>query len=69
MTAAQLSAELGCEVTPHPVLAGVVEARNPSPGVWLLAGPPGEVRAETRAALLREFLACLGALGPTGDPA
>ncbi len=43
-----LAAELGCEVTPHPLLDGVVEARDPAPGVWLLAGTPGEIRAEMR---------------------
>jgi DNA-binding CsgD family transcriptional regulator len=60
--AAVLAAELGCEVAPHPQLAGVVEARHPAPGLWLLAGTPGEIRAEVRAALLREWLAMLGTL-------
>jgi hypothetical protein len=30
-----LAAELGCEVTPHPELRGIVEARGPAQGVWL----------------------------------
>jgi hypothetical protein len=46
--AARLAAELGCEVTPHPELAGRVEARDPLPGLWLVIGTPDEVRAEVR---------------------
>ncbi len=61
--AARLTDELGCEVEAHPLRPGVVVVRKPAPGVWLLEGPPGEVRAEVRAAMLREFLACLGTLG------
>jgi hypothetical protein len=45
--AARLSAELGCEVTPNPHFAGVFDARDPAPGVWLLTGTPEEIRAET----------------------
>lgn len=48
VTAAELAAELGCEVTPHPLLKGVVEARSPVPGVWVLVGTPGEILAEVR---------------------
>lgn len=48
LAAADLTAELGCDVTLHPVLAGVVEAWSPAPGVWLLVGTPDEVRAEVR---------------------
>ena len=60
--AGRLAAELGCEVTPHPELAGVVEARCPVPGVWLLAGTPDEVRAEVRRHGMRQWLAVLGTL-------
>jgi alkanesulfonate monooxygenase SsuD/methylene tetrahydromethanopterin reductase-like flavin-dependent oxidoreductase (luciferase family) len=45
----RLAGELGCEVTPHPELAGRVDARDPLPGLWLLTGTPDEVRAEVRA--------------------
>ncbi|HXJ26560.1 MAG TPA: hypothetical protein VNH17_12705 [Streptosporangiaceae bacterium] len=48
VTAAELAAELGCEVTPHPLLAGVVEARSPVPGVWVLVGTPEEIRDEVQ---------------------
>lgn len=61
--AAVLAAELGCEVTPHPALAGVVEARDPAPGLWLLAGTPDEVRTEVRRHGMREWLGQLGTLG------
>jgi hypothetical protein len=57
----KLAGELGCEVTVHPELAGVVEARG-LPGVWLLAGSPEKVRAGGRKAQMREWLACLGTL-------
>jgi hypothetical protein len=61
--AVRLAAELGCEVAPHPELAGLVEAPNPAPGIRLLVGTADEIRAEARAALLRQRLACLGTLG------
>jgi hypothetical protein len=61
----RLAAELGCEVTPRPGLPGIVEAREPAEGVWLLAGTPEKVRAAGRAALMREWLACLGTLHGT----
>jgi hypothetical protein len=57
-----LADELGCEVTPHPERPGVVEAREPSPGVYVLVGTPAEVRAAGREAQLREWLAVLGTL-------
>jgi DNA-binding CsgD family transcriptional regulator len=57
-----LAAELGCEVTPHPCFAGLFEARDPAPGVWLLSGTPDEIRAEWRAAWMREWLPRLGEL-------
>jgi hypothetical protein len=46
LEAGALAAELGCEVTPHPLRTGVFEARDPWPGVWLLAGTSQEIRAE-----------------------
>lgn len=46
--AADLAAELGCEVTPHPLRSGIFEALKPAPGVHLLVGTPGEIRAEVR---------------------
>lgn len=58
--AGRLAAELGCEVEPHPVLPGVVEARDPVPGVWLLAGTPDEVRAAARREGLLAWLRVLG---------
>ena len=61
--AAELAAELGCEVTPHPILAGRVEARDPVPGIYVLVGAPGEVRAEARRCGLLAWLGCLGTLG------
>jgi hypothetical protein len=64
--AARLADELGCEVDAHPLRPGVVVARKPTPAVWLLEGPPEEVRTEVRAAMLREFLACLGTLAQAG---
>jgi hypothetical protein len=60
LEADDLGAELGCEVIPHPALAGIVEACCPVPGVWLLAGTPGEVRAEARRVGLLGWLAVLG---------
>lgn len=57
-----LAAELGCEVTPHPERPGVVEARGPSPGVYVLVGTPAEVRAAGREGQLRQWLAVLGTL-------
>ena len=60
--AVSLAAELGCEVAPHPELPGVVEARSPLPGIWLLAGTADEVRAEVRACGMREWLGMLGTL-------
>jgi hypothetical protein len=61
-----LAAELCCEVTPHPKLSGIVEARRSAEGVWLLAGTSAKVRAAARAAQMREWLACLGTLGARG---
>lgn len=58
-----LAAELGCEVTPHPGWSGVVDARDPAPGLWLLTGTPDEVRAEVRRCELREWIAVLGTQG------
>jgi hypothetical protein len=58
-----LAAELGCEVTPHPGWSGVVEARDPAPGLWLLTGTPDEVRAEARRCGLLQWLAVLGTQG------
>jgi hypothetical protein len=67
--AGQLAAELGCEVIPHPVLPGVIEAHRPAPGVFVIAGTPESVRAQAhadqrvvRAAKLREWLPFLGTL-------
>lgn len=56
----RLAAELGCEVTPHPRFAGIFEARDPAPGVWLLTGSQDEIRSEWRAAWLRVWLVRLG---------
>ena len=74
-----LAAELGCEVTAHPRFAGVFEARNPAPGIWLLTGTPDEIRAEVartakaartaavaRRAGLLEWLTVAGAQPRTG---
>lgn len=66
LEAHRLAAELGCEVTPHPELPGIVEARGPAEGIWLLAGTPVKVRAAARAAQMREWLACLGTLDSAG---
>jgi hypothetical protein len=60
----RLTADLGCEVTPHPRFTGIFDARDPAPGVWLLSGTPEELRAEWRTAWLREWLKHLGALKP-----
>lgn len=65
LEADRLAAELGCEVTAHPELSGIVEARGPAEGVWLLAGTPAKVRAAARAAKMREWLTCLGTLHRT----
>lgn len=46
--AAELAAELRCEVSRHPLLDGVVEARDPVPGVWVLVGTPEEILAEVQ---------------------
>jgi hypothetical protein len=62
LEADRLAAELGCEVTLDPRFVGVFEARDPAPGVWLLSGTPDEIRAEWRAAWMREWLPCLGTL-------
>lgn len=59
----RLAAELGCEVTPHPELAGRVEAWNALPGLRLVSGIPAEVRAEVRRCGLREWLSVLGSQG------
>jgi DNA-binding CsgD family transcriptional regulator len=64
LEARMLRDELGCEVTPHPRFIGIFDAREPAPGVWLLTGTPDELRAEWRAAWLRESLKHLGTLKP-----
>lgn len=58
-----LGRELGCEVTPHPELAGRVEAWDPLPGLRLVIGTPGEVRDGVREHGLREWLSVLGKQG------
>jgi hypothetical protein len=63
LAATRLSAELGCDVTPNPDFAGTFDAREPALGVWLLTGTLDELRAEWRAAWLREWLALLGTQG------
>jgi DNA-binding transcriptional regulator YhcF (GntR family) len=76
-----LAADLGCEVTAHPRFAGVFEARDPAPGVWLLTGRPEEIRAEVarvgeaararavaRRAGLLEWLTVSGTQGPRTGP-
>ena len=65
LEADRLAAELGCEVSPHPGLRGIVEARNPAENVWILAGTPDSVRAGARAAQLRQWLGQLGSLHRT----
>jgi DNA-binding CsgD family transcriptional regulator len=60
----RLAAELGCEVIPNPRFTGIFDARDAAPGVWLLSGTAEELRAEWRAAWLREWLKCLGTLKP-----
>lgn len=64
LEADHLAAELGCEVTPHPRFAGLFEARDPTPSVWLLSGTADEIRQEWRATLMREWLPYLGKLAP-----
>ncbi|HEY0935869.1 MAG TPA: hypothetical protein VGD91_19285 [Trebonia sp.] len=59
----RLAAELGCEVTAHPRLAGRVEAWDPLPGLRLVTGTPEDVRAEVRRDGLRGWLAVLGRQG------
>jgi hypothetical protein len=69
----RLSAEIGCEVSPHPMLKATFEARDPLPGVWLLAGTPDEIRAEVRrvrAEVRRGWmLVWLSSLGSLSRPA
>jgi hypothetical protein len=59
--AAMLSSHLDCQVTPYPGRPGIVEARG-LPGVYSLVGPPEEVAAEGRKALLGTWLPYLGTL-------
>jgi hypothetical protein len=69
LEAACVAADLGCEVTAHPELAGRVEAWEPLPGWRLLIGTPQEVRravvAERRR---RALLMWLNVLGSQGQP-
>lgn len=65
LEADRLAAELGCEVSQHPELRGIVEARSPAEGVWILAGTPDSVRAGARAAQMRQWLGQLGSLHRT----
>jgi DNA-binding CsgD family transcriptional regulator len=58
----RLADELGCEVTLHLRFAAVFEACDLAPGVWLVSGTPDEIRAEWRAAWMREWLPFLGKL-------
>jgi hypothetical protein len=61
--AAELAAELGCEVTRYPALPGKVEARYPLPGLTCLIGTPAEVRKEVREAGLRLWWSVAGTQG------
>jgi hypothetical protein len=63
-----LAGELGCQVTPHPELAGRAEARGPLPGWHLLIGTPQEVREAVTAELRRRgLLGWLSVLGSQGN--
>jgi hypothetical protein len=59
--AGNLSAVLGCEVTPG-LRPGTVEARG-LPGVYSLVGTPEEVAAEGRKVLLAQWLRVVGRQG------
>lgn len=69
LEAGMLAGDLGCEVTPHPELAGRVEAWDPLPGWHLLIGTPQEVRRAVTAELrCRGLLMWLNVLGSQGQP-
>lgn len=68
LEAGVLAGELGCQVTPHPELAGRVEAWGPLPGWHLLIGTPQEVREAVTAELRRRgLLGWLNVLGSQGS--
>jgi hypothetical protein len=69
LEAGMLAGELGCQVTPHPELAGRVEAWEPLPGWHLLIGTPEEVRRAVAAERRRRaLLVWLKVLGSQGQP-
>jgi hypothetical protein len=55
--AESMAAELGVDVAPHPLMRNRYEAVFPG---GALVGTCEEVRAETRRALMRDWLAVLG---------
>lgn len=64
-----LAADLGCEVSAHPELAGRVEAVDPLPGWRVLIGTPQQVRVAVAAEVRRRgLLMWLSVLGSQGQP-
>lgn len=69
LEADSLAAELGCEVTVKPRIAGRVDAWNALPGLRLVSGTPDEVRDAVRQHGLREWLGVLGKQGASAKQA
>jgi hypothetical protein len=60
--AARLAGDLGCEVTPHPLYAGVFEVDD-ALGLIMVSDAPAQIRAEVRRHGLQAWLAVLGRQG------